>query len=35
MNKTTFQDVIKVVWKVCDTFRATMDSSKYKDYMLT
>lgn len=35
MNKTTSQDVIKVVWKACDTFRGTMDSSKYKDYILT
>ncbi len=35
MQKTTSQDVIKVVWKACDTFRGTMDSSKYKDYILT
>ena len=35
MNKTTSQEVIKVVWKACDTFRGTMDSSKYKDYILT
>lgn len=35
MNKTTSQDVIKIVWKACDTFRGTMDSSKYKDYILT
>ncbi|MEF9933904.1 MAG: type I restriction-modification system subunit M [Clostridium sp.] len=35
MNKTTSQDVIKVIWKACDTFRGTMDSSKYKDYILT
>ena len=35
MGKTTSQDVIKVVWKACDTFRGTMDSSKYKDYILT
>ncbi|WP_113886299.1 type I restriction-modification system subunit M [Clostridium butyricum] len=35
MNKTTSQDVIKVVWKACDTFRGTMDCSKYKDYILT
>jgi len=35
MNKTISQDVIKVVWKACDTFRGTMDSSKYKDYILT
>lgn len=35
MKKTTSQDVIKVIWKACDTFRGTMDSSKYKDYILT
>ncbi|KEZ85639.1 type I restriction-modification protein subunit M [Clostridium sulfidigenes] len=35
MSKTTSQEVIKVVWKACDTFRGTMDSSKYKDYILT
>ena len=35
MNKTTSQDVIKIVWKACDTFRGTMDSYKYKDYILT
>ena len=35
MNKTTSQDVIKIVGKACDTFRGTMDSSKYKDYILT
>ena len=35
MKKTTSQDVIKIVWKACDTFRGTMDSSKYKDYILT
>lgn len=35
MKKTTSQDVIKVVWKACDTFRGTMDSAKYKDYILT
>lgn len=35
MSKTTSQDVIKVIWKACDTFRGTMDSSKYKDFILT
>jgi type I restriction enzyme M protein len=30
------QDVINgVVWKACDTFRGTVDSSIYKDYVLT
>ena len=33
--KTT-QDIINnVVWKACDTFRGTMDSSQYKDYILS
>ncbi|MDD3266025.1 MAG: type I restriction-modification system subunit M [Burkholderiales bacterium] len=33
--KTT-QDIINnVVWKACDTFRGTMDSSQYKDYVLS
>ena len=35
MNKTTYQDVIKVVQKACDTFSGTMDSLKYREYMLT
>lgn len=35
MKKTSTQDVIKIIWKACDTFRGTMDSSKYKDYVLT
>ena len=33
--KTT-QDIINnVVWKACDTFRGTMDSGQYKDYILS
>lgn len=33
--KTT-QDIINnVVWKACDTFRGTMNSSQYKDYILS
>jgi type I restriction enzyme M protein len=33
--KTT-QDIINsVLWKACDTFRGTMDSSLYKDYILS
>lgn len=32
----TTQDIINnVVWKACDTFRGTMDSSQYKDYILS
>ncbi len=34
-GKTT-QDVINsVLWRACDTFRGTVDSSLYKDYILT
>ncbi len=32
----TSKEVINnVVWKACDTFRGTMDSSQYKDYVLS
>ncbi len=33
--KLTSQDVNKVVWKACDTFRGIIDPSQYKDYILT
>ncbi len=33
--KITSQDVNKVVWKACDTFRGIIDPSQYKDYILT
>ena len=33
---TTSQKIINdVVWKACDTFRGTMNSSSYKDYILS
>jgi len=35
MNKTTQDTINSIVWKVCDTFRGKMDSSQYKDYVLT
>lgn len=35
MNKTTKDDVFKVVWRACDTFRGVIDPSQYKDYVLT
>ena len=34
-NKTTQSTVNQIVWKACDTFRGTMNSSEYKDYVLT
>lgn len=35
MTKTTQETINGIVWKACDTFRTTMDSSQYKDYVLT
>jgi len=36
MNDPVKQDQInKAVWRACDTFRGTVDSSIYKDYLLT
>lgn len=35
MNKTTKEDVFKVVWRACDTFRGVIDPAQYKDYVLT
>ena len=35
MHKTTQDTINKIVWRACDTFRGTMDSSEYKDYVLT
>lgn len=28
-------DINKVIWRACDTFRGKIDSSEYKDYILT
>lgn len=33
--KTTQAVINDVVWKACDTFRGTMNSSSYKDYILS
>ena len=33
--KTTQQDINRIVWKACDTFRGVIDPSQYKDYILT
>ena len=32
---TTKQDVQKVLWNACDSFRGKIDSSRYKDYILS
>ncbi len=32
---TTKQDVEKVLWNACDSFRGKIDSSRYKDYILS
>ncbi|MBI9061826.1 MAG: type I restriction-modification system subunit M [Marinilabiliaceae bacterium] len=29
------QDINRIVWKACDTFRGVIDPSQYKDYILT
>lgn len=34
-NKTTKETVENIVWKACDTFRGSIDSSAYKDYILS
>lgn len=34
-NKITQQDINRLVWKACDTFRGVIDPSQYKDYILT
>ena len=33
--KTTKSDIEKVLWKACDSFRGKIDSSRYKDYILS
>lgn len=35
MSKTTKEDIFKVVWRACDTFRGVIDPAQYKDYVLT
>lgn len=34
-TKITQDDINKVVWKACDTFRGVIDPNQYKDYILT
>ena len=35
MQKTTQKDINNIVWKSCDSFRGVMNSSEYKDYILS
>ena len=35
MPKTNQTTINSIVWRACDTFRGTMDSSEYKDLVLT
>ena len=35
MKKTTQKEVNSIVWKACDSFRGTMNSDGYKDYILS
>ena len=35
MGKTTQKMINGIVWKACDTFRGTLSSDRYKDYILT
>ena len=32
---TTRNDIQRVLWKACDSFRGKIDSSRYKDYILS
>lgn len=32
---TTKQNIDKVLWNACDSFRGKIDSSRYKDYILS
>lgn len=34
-TKITQDEINKIVWKACDTFRGVVDPSQYKDYILT
>lgn len=35
IKKTTKSDIEKVLWNACDSFRGKIDSSRYKDYILS
>ena len=32
---TNKKDIEQVLWKACDSFRGKIDSSRYKDYILS
>lgn len=32
---TTRRDIEQVLWNACDSFRGKIDSSRYKDYILS
>ena len=32
-TKLTQQDINRIVWKACDTFRGVLNSNQYKDYV--
>ena len=34
-KKLHIEDINRVVWKACDSFRGTIDATQYKDYILT
>src|SRR5665647_39412 len=34
-KKLTQQEINRILWKACDTFRGTIDATQYKDYVLT
>ena len=33
--KTSKSDIERVLWRACDSFRGKIDSSRYKDYILS
>ena len=35
MQKTTQEIINAIVWNACDSFRGTMESNDYKEYVLT
>ena len=35
MKMTTRKDIEQVLWNACDSFKAKIDSSRYKDYILS
>jgi len=34
-DTTDLEDIFRIVWRACDTFRGTVDPSEYKNYILT